>query len=438
MEALSGRARAAAQEFATVLRFFAERQRAGAPGPDVCDFTFGNPHEMPLPGLVDAIRRHAEPRAVDWFAYKTSEARPRELIAEALGRELGLRFEPEDIALTQGAFGAIALAFRLLLDVGDAAVIPAPGWFCYAPTLRAADLVPVQAALDPESFDLDLAAIEAAIGPRTRMVVVNSPANPTGRIYSRAALVALAELLDAASARIGARIWLLSDEPYRRIRFDGAGFVSPAAVYPWTLIDYSYGKVLLAPGQRLGYLALSPLMPARERATLRAALVPTQAALGWTFPDAVMQYAVGDLEALSIDIAALQAKRDRLLGALTQWGYRMTRPEGTFYLWGAAPGGDAVAFAARLAAPGRLRDARHPLRPPRAFPRLPDRDRGDDRARPARLRGRGAVTVRPGAARARHAAGPPRGRRRGSGGSAPAAGARRGSGRSGAARASCR
>ena len=421
-----------------MLRFFAERQRAGEPGPDVCDFTFGNPHEMPLPGLVDAIRRHAEPRAVDWFAYKTSEARPRELIAEALGRELGLRFEPEDIALTQGAFGAIALAFRLLLDVGDAAVIPAPGWFCYAPTLRAADLVPVRPRSTRRASISTSPPSKRRSGRARAWWWSTAPPTPRGASIPAARSSRLAELLDAASARIGARIWLLSDEPYRRIRFDGSGFVSPAAVYPWTLIDYSYGKVLLAPGQRLGYLALSPLMPARERATLRAALVPTQAALGWTFPDAVMQYAVrrsrgalhrhrrapGQARPPARGADAVGLPRHPAGGHVLPLGHRAGRRR------------RRLRRAARGA--GRLRDARHPLRPPWAFPPLPDRDRGDDRARPARLRGRGAVSVRPGAARARHAAGPPRGRRRGSGGSAPAAGARRGSGRSGATRASCR
>ena len=354
MTYVSARALGAAEEFAKVGRFFEEVRARTAGGGDFCDFTFGNPHEMPLPGLVAALRKSVEPEREDWFAYKASEAEPRAVIAEALGRELGLGFEPEDVTLTQGAFGAIALAFRLVMDKGAEVVIPVPGWFCYAPMLRAADLVPVRAALDPERFDLDLAAIEAAISPRTRMVVVNSPHNPTGRIYPRADLEALAALLEAASVRIGARIWLLSDEPYRRIRFDGNGFVSPAAVYPWTLIDYSYGKVLLAPGQRLGYLALSPLMPAAERQALRAACFPCQMALGWTYPDAVMQYAVPALEEVSIDIAALGQRRDRMLGALEQWGYRLTRPEGTFYLWGAAPGGDAVRFADALAERGVL------------------------------------------------------------------------------------
>ncbi|HET9069729.1 MAG TPA: aminotransferase class I/II-fold pyridoxal phosphate-dependent enzyme [Amaricoccus sp.] len=354
MSGISARGLAAAGEFALVGRFFEGVLARTAQGGDFCDFTFGNPHEMPLPGLVGALRRSIEPRREDWFAYNPGDPEAREVIAAALTRELSLAFEPEDVTLTQGAFGAIALAFRLVMDRGAEVVIPVPGWFCYAPMLRAADLVPVRAPLDPARFDLDLAAIEAAITPRTRMVVVNSPHNPTGRIYPRADLEALAALLETASARIGAHIWLLSDEPYRRIRFDGNGFTSPAAVYPWTLIDYSYGKVLLAPGQRLGYLALSPLLPAAERHALRAAFFPCQMALGWTFPDSVMQYAVPALEEVSIDLAALHARRDRLLMALGEWGYRMARPEGTFYLWGAAPGGDAVRFADALAARGVL------------------------------------------------------------------------------------
>lgn len=121
----------------------------------------------------------------------------------------------------------------------------------------------------------------------------------------------------------------VSDEPYRRIRFDGVPFASPAAAYPWTLIDYSYGKVLLAPGQRLGYLALSPLIPKAERDELREALFPIGLAIGWGFPDAVMQYAVPALEHVSIDLAELARKRDLMYDALAGAGVEVTRPEGT-------------------------------------------------------------------------------------------------------------
>lgn len=345
---VSARSRAAAAETAQLEALIASAGTFEAADPDAAVLTFGNPQELPLRGLVDALRGAAEPRSVDWFAYRASDDGPRTFLAASLAAELGVPFEPEDVALTAGAFAAIALAFHLLTDPGDEVVVPRPGWFLYAPMLRLAGVSPVEAPLDPRTWDLDLDAVDAAITPRTRVVVVNSPHNPTGRVYDASTWTALAELLERASGRIGRRIFLLSDEPYRRIRFDGRGFVSPAAHYPWTLIDYSYGKVTLAPGQRLGYLATSPLMPPVDRAALRAATFPTQAALGWTFPEAVMQHAVPALEAVTIDVPELEAKRDLLMEALGGWGYDVLRPEGTFYLWGAAPGGDAAAFAGWL------------------------------------------------------------------------------------------
>jgi len=348
---LSARATEAKAAVDIVTTFLA-RIQALADDPDALDFTFGNPHEMALPGLPAAMRAQVEPQSVDWFAYKTSERSAQEVVAAGLRAELGLDFEPDDIAMTQGAFGAISLAFAVLADAGDEVVIPVPGWFCYAPMLHAANLVPVRAALDPATFDLDIDAIARAITPRTRIVIVNSPANPTGRVYPKTAWETLAGVLEEASRTHGRRIWLLSDEPYRRIRFDGAEFASPSGSYPWTVIDYSYGKVLLAPGQRLGYLALSPLVPADERTELRAAFMPLGLAIGWGFPDAVMQYSVPALERLSLDMAELTRKRDLLHGALTDAGLDVTRPEGTFYLWGRAPRGDAQSFCDALEARG--------------------------------------------------------------------------------------
>lgn len=349
--AMSARATRAKAAVGVVTAFFAKMQSV-TDDADALDFTFGNPHEFALPGLVDALRANAEPQTVDWFAYQTSQPAAQEAVAAALRAELDLPFEPADIAMTQGAFGAISLALGLLTDVGEEVVIPVPGWFCYEPMLHAADLVPVRAPLAPDTFDLDVDAIARAITSNTRIVIVNSPANPTGRVYPAETWSALAEVLETASARNGRRIWLLSDEPYRRIRFDGIEFASPAAAYPWTFIGYSYGKVLLAPGQRLGYLALSPLIPRSARDELRAALFPIGLAIGWGFPDAVMQYSVPALEHVSIDIGELTRKRDRLLAALTDAGVEVTRPEGTFYLWARAPGGDAQAFCDALAERG--------------------------------------------------------------------------------------
>jgi aspartate aminotransferase len=162
---------------------------------------------------------------------------------------------------------------------------------------------------------------------------------------------------------VGRRVFLLSDEPYRRLRFEQRAFVSPAAVYPWTLIAYSYGKVLLAPGQRLGYLALSPLMPDADRRDLQDAVFGAQMALGWTFPNAVMQYAVPDLERLSIDVGALAERCRALTEVLTRAGYSVLPPEGTFYLWAKWRAGDPerqwndLADRGVFVLPGRLMNA---------------------------------------------------------------------------------
>lgn len=352
MKLVSDHSVSSGNDLSLVLKFL-QTYRADAPESGVvADLTFGNPHEQPLPGLVSALRTHIEPQAVDWFAYKLSEAEPRRVIAEGLRAELGLNFAPEDIAMTLGAYGAITLAFSILLDPQDECIIPVPGWFLYETSLSLVHAKAVKVPLRDADFDLDIAAIEAAITARTRIVVVNTPHNPTGVIYSRERLQDLAAMLHRKSQEHGRPIFILSDEPYRRIRFDGAGFTSPAEVYPWTLIDYSYGKVLLAPGLRLGYLALCPDMPAEARATLAATAEKTQLASGCAFPDSILQYAVKDLETVSIDVPAYQRKRDRLYDALTQWGYAMTKPAGTFYLWGKAPGGDALAFTAEMAKRG--------------------------------------------------------------------------------------
>src|SRR5262245_38613238 len=164
MSIVSKRAHLADAAFAPVRDLYMSSRYAEHRGdPDTCDFTFGNPHEMPLDGLVSAIRERAVPHNKDWFAYKTSEEEPQAFLAERMGRELGLSFDPADIALTAGAFAAIMVAFRLVLDVGDEVVFSEPAWFCYEPMLLAADAVPCKIRLKLPEFDLDLEAIEAAI-----------------------------------------------------------------------------------------------------------------------------------------------------------------------------------------------------------------------------------------------------------------------------------
>ena len=318
-----------------------------ATDPDACDFVFGNPHEMPLPGIGDAIARWAAPRSERWFEYKSNEPATVAAVVRSLRSRVGIEFDAADIAMTTGAFGAIAATLRAIVDAGDEVIYLSPPWFFYPQMIMTLGATPVRVDLPSPTFELPLAAIEAAITPATRAIIVNSPHNPTGRILQPSELTGLAEVLDRASERNGRPVYLVSDEAYSRILFDGAPFHSPVKFYDRSLLIYTYGKTLLAPGQRLGYVAIPPTMP--DRPALRNAILLAQVVTGFQFPNAVMQYALEDLDKASIDIAALQRRRDRVLSALGDMGYEMVRPRGTFYVVVRSPMADDEAFAALLA-----------------------------------------------------------------------------------------
>lgn len=320
--------------------------------PDIANFAVGNPQDMPMPAYVDALRAHLEPKSPDWFAYKLSEPKSQAVVAADLTNRTGLDWDPADVAMTNGGFAAIAVALRAIVEPGDEVVFLTPPWFFYEILILAAGGVPVRVPLGPPDFDIDREAIGAAITPRTRAVIFNAPHNPSGRVYPMGDLMDLAGTLEAAGHRIGRPVYLISDEPYNRIVFDGRAFHTPAEVYPHTITTYSYGKTLLAPGMRIGYLTVPPTMPGREE--LRDRILLAQIALGYAFPNALLQHAIEDLTALSIDVAALQRRRDRFVPALRDQGYETTFPEGTFYVMARSPIDDDVAFAELLADEGAL------------------------------------------------------------------------------------
>jgi aspartate aminotransferase len=314
--------------------------------PTICDFVFGNPHEMPIPAFSEALRKWAVPQNKDWFAYKMNELEATNVVAQTLRQIRGLPFEPEHICMTNGAFAALAVSLQAVCDPGDEVIFVPPPWFFYEPLILAAGAKAVRARCHPETFDLDLGAIEAAITGRTRAIIVNSPNNPTGKIYPPSTYQGLAEILTEASKRNSRPIYLLSDEAYSRIVFDGASFASPVGYYDHTLLLYTYGKTLLAPGQRLGYVAIPPAMP--DAGEVAQAIFLCQAITGWAFPNALLQHALVDLEALSIDVGHLQTKRDRMVSGLREAGYQVHSPEGTFYLLPRSPLSDDYLFTEML------------------------------------------------------------------------------------------
>jgi len=202
-------------------------------------------------------------------------------------------------------------------------------------------------SLEPPSFDLDPDAIASALTERTRAVLINSPQNPTGRIYGEPELDHLAEVLTERSERNGRPIYLVSDEAYRHIRYDDRSFVSPTSRYPSSFMVYTYGKTLLAPGERVGYVAFPPGLDGKEE--LRDAIKLSQMSGGWLFPNTILQHALPELDRYSIDIKHLERKRDRMVDALRGMGYELQVPEGTFYLLPKAPIADDLRFTEMLA-----------------------------------------------------------------------------------------
>ena len=343
MSAYSSTVRRMAEYLAPLLALVGDADVTGrAAAPDACDLQFGNPQEMPLPEIAEAIGKWAAPRSKDWFAYKFDDPRALRVAVESLRSRVGIAFEQADVAMTTGAFGALAATLRAVLDPGDEVVYLSPPWFFYVPMILGNGATPVRVDFQPPDFALPVEAIERAITPRTRAVIVNTPHNPSGRVLTEDELQRLADVLRAAPRPV----YLISDESYCRILFDGARHRSPLHHYDRSFLVYTYGKTLLAPGQRIGYVAMPPAMPDREE--LRTALFIARAINGYAFPNAVMQYAMGDLEKASIDVPALERRRDRICDELGRMGYETVRPQGAFYVLVRSPLQDDMAFTNRL------------------------------------------------------------------------------------------
>ena len=328
----------------TVLRFLMQPRELEHP--EACDFVAGNPQEMAMPAYVEAVQRALEPDSPSYYSYGPPWQPAIAAVAPALAKRLGIELDVEDVFLTRGASSGLVLLLHILIDPGDQVVMMSPPWFFYEPLVLAESAEPVKVPLTRDTFDLDPDAIERAITPRTRAVIVNTPHNPSGRIYPEEQLRALADVLERASALNGRRIYLLSDEAYARILFDGRRMITPALFYPATFMLHSYSKTLLAPSQRAGYLAMPRSMPARGQ--IRLALMAGSMASG-AIQDTAMQRAMPDLEKMIIDIPALQRRRDRMVAELRHQGYSVESPEGTFYLFPRSPIPDAIEFCEWLA-----------------------------------------------------------------------------------------
>jgi len=313
--------------------------------PDACDFVAGNPQEIASTEYVKTLQRALVPDSRSYFAYGPPWQPAVNAAAKALGDRLDMSLDPADVFLTRGAASGLGLVFRIVLDPGDEVLMMSPPWFFYEAMVLAEGADAVKVPLT-ETFDLDLPAIERAITARTRIVIVNTPHNPSGRLLPEEQLRGLAQVLERSSARVGRRIYLASDEAYARILFDGRRMITPGRFYPATFMLHSYSKTLLAPSQRAGYLAMPPEMPDKD--LVRMALMVSSIAMG-AIPDTGMQRAIPELEQQHVDMASIERRRDHMVGELRRIGYELVVPEAGFYLFVSCPIPDAPEFCDWLA-----------------------------------------------------------------------------------------
>ncbi len=323
------------------------KQKHGADA--VCDFSLGNPDLPPPPAVAEGLRDLAgkadQPFALGYMP-NGGFAWARELLAAHLSREQEILLAADDVILTCGAAGGLNALFRAVLDPGDEVLALAPYFVEYGSYAANHGGVFRTVKTRPETFAPDPQALAAAITPRTRALIINSPNNPTGQIYSRAELEGIIAVLAEASRKQSRPIFLVADEPYRFLAYDGAEVPALLPMYPYTVVASSFSKNLSIPGERIGYLALSPLMP--ERATLMAGLLLANRILGFVNPPVVGQHIMAAALGSSVDISVYARRRDAMAAVLTEAGYEFALPRGAFYFFPKAPGGDDVAFAARL------------------------------------------------------------------------------------------
>ncbi len=326
---------------------YAQRKMAGKP--PRFDFVTGNPFEMPMPALVAALQSAAAPKESQGFAYKMNEKASRDFVAASLRERLGIGFDGDDILMTNGGFSAMEVAIKTVTDPGDEIIVNTPWFHLYPTVLEAASVVPVKVPLSASNFALDVESIRRAITPKTRAVLVCSPHNPTGRLIRREEAAALADVLSEASRQQGRPVWLLSDEAFSRIIYDDVRYETPTAAYPYSMLLYTYGKTLLSPGERLGFIAINHAMPEEDRKALRGPMMHMGVGSGWTFPTATLQRALPELDKLTIDVKLLQDNRDHFARELTKLGYKVNVSEGTFFMLVVSPIADDVKFADLLA-----------------------------------------------------------------------------------------
>lgn len=332
------------------------KKRAAEVGADkVYDFSLGNPNVPAPDGVKEAAERLlAMPDNTVLHGYTSAQgdAEVRKAVADNINARFGAGVSPDFIYMTCGAAASLTVTLNALYEDGDEFILLAPFFPEYSVFVKAAGGTPVVVPFDEKTFAPDLSALEKAVTPRTKGIIVNSPNNPSGTVYTRKTLDGIVSLLERKSAEYGRKIVLIADEPYRELVYDDIEVPYLPNLYPDTVVCYSYSKSLSLPGERIGYIALSPRMTEKEN--VYAAVCGAGRALGYVCAPSMFQRVAAACVNERPDITAYRRNRDLIYSALTEMGYDCVHPDGAFYLFVRSPEPDANAFSERAKTFGLL------------------------------------------------------------------------------------
>ena len=313
----------------------------------VCDFSLGNPNVYPPDKLHEELVNIAMESTGPSHAYMPNAGYPdvRERIAEYVSKEQDINLTENHIIMTCGAAGGINIVLKAILNPGDEVATPAPFFVEYGFYVENHGGI-LKTVPTNQDFSLNLEAVEKAISERTKAVILNSPNNPTGQVYNDESLRELAKILNAKSSELNRPVYLIADEPYRKIVYDGVRVPSILNIYPHSFVVTSFSKDLCLPGERIGYVVVNPEIYDLEKVT--NALILANRILGFVNAPAMMQKLVARLQGVSVDPEVYKNKRDKLLKILSDIGYECTTPRGAFYLFPKSPVPDDVKFVRLL------------------------------------------------------------------------------------------
>ena len=327
---------------------YGNRRKAEIGAEKVLDFSLGNPN-VPCPERVTRSFMHlleeTEAAALHGYTSAPGDMTVRKAVSDYMNERYGIGCEPTDFYMTAGAAASLTITLRSVCREGSQVIVFTPYFPEYKVFIENAGATTVEVPVRTEDFQPDFEVLEKALNQDTAAVIVNSPNNPTGAVLTEESLKKLSEILEKAQERFGTEIFLISDEPYRELVYEGTKLALPVSYYDNTIVCYSWSKSLSMPGERIGYIMVSPRAPRRRK--IFAAVCGSGRSLGFVCAPALMQYVAAMNQGVTSDLEEYAKNRQLIYDIVTGCGFEAVRPDGAFYLFVKSPSGDGNELSER-------------------------------------------------------------------------------------------